>query len=417
MEDLAKLLGTNQEKLTNLVDEMSEFTGRKDVADKFMAEISQDRQDALNQLGLEENVTRSEVLGALTGRVELLEEEAKKLLGEPKLHDHEFIRGLFSRSVGIAKPKKGLFLKEEKARELFRQNPPKNILAQLKYSSVEELLEKEDLYEVFSALRFLEERKWQNEVFFAPLNNLKPEDFEEREPVLRILDPKKWGSEARNFTKKKFHNTTHLKELGGVIVIPVDYTEGALSRLFAMLFHYLNEVSFYANYFRLIAKDPETFAAKLASALRGDVREEAPAVENISSWVIMQRYLAKENPADPRLLIPHISPEALHWARASSNLASLSERAPGLSFWKGKAHLCGFFEEKLTSFNFEDNVFSLAAGPDTPQYTYHAREALWNKFFTAWFEGREEVLETLMVEDFGQGFVGFKIRSNSDSSE
>ena len=129
MEDLAKLLGTNQEKLTNLVDEMSEFTGRKDVADKFMAEILQDRQDALNQLGLEENVTRSEVLGALTGRVELLEEEAKKLLGEPKLHDHEFIRGLFSRSVGIAKPKKGLFLKEEKARELFRQNPPKNILA------------------------------------------------------------------------------------------------------------------------------------------------------------------------------------------------------------------------------------------------------------------------------------------------
>ncbi|MEX1061536.1 MAG: hypothetical protein WEC39_00245, partial [Patescibacteria group bacterium] len=186
------------------------------------------------------------------------------------------------------------------------------------------------------------------------------------------------------------------------------------SRLFAMLFHYLNEISFYGDYFRLIAKDPQTFAGKLTSALRGDVREEAPAVENICSWVIMQRYLAKENPADPRLLLPHISPEALHWARAAANLAELAKEAPGLSFWKGKAHLGGFFEEKFTSFNFEDNVFSLAAGPDTPQYTYHAREALWNKFFIAWFEGREKVLETLMVEDFGQGFVGFKIRSTPE---
>src|SRR3989344_3847701 len=415
MEDLAKLLGTNLEKLTNLVDEMSEFTGKKDVPEKFMAEISQDRQDALNQLGLDESSTRGEVLGALAARVELLEEEAKNLLGEPKLHDHEFIRSLFSRAFQIAKPQKGLFLKEEKARELFRQNPPKNILAQLKYSSVEELLEKEDLYEVFSALRFLEERKWQNEVFFAPLNNLKPEDFEEREPVLRVLDPKKWGSEARNFTKKKFHNTTHLKELGVVIVIPVDYTEGALTRMFSMMFHYLNEVSFYAKYFRMIAEDPGTFSGKFVSALRGDVRESAPDLENIVSWVIMQRYLAKENPTDPRLLVPHISSEALHWARASSNLAALADDTPGLSFWEGKAYLCGFTPEsdELVSFNFEDNVFSLAAGPDTPQYIYHVREALWNRFFEEWFE-KEDVLETLMVEDFGQGFVGFKIRSSPE---
>ena len=66
--------------------------------------------------------------------------------------------------------------------------------------------------------------------------------------------------------------------------------------------------------------------------------------------------------------------------------------------------------------NFEDNVFSLAAGPDTPQYIYHVREALWNRFFEEWFE-KEDVLETLMVEDFGQGFVGFKIRSSPETSE
>jgi len=443
MEELAKLLGTTKEKLESLADQMEEFTGKKEVPEQLMEKVRAERQEAIRQLGLRENPSREEILAALANRVTLLEEEVKKVLGDPTkpsltgggpaMQDHAYIQKLFARAVGIAKPKKGFFLKEEKAKELFRQNPPKNILAQLGYSSADELLKKEDLFEVFSALRFLEDRKWQNEVFFAPFAQLTPEDFEERPIGMRVLDPQKWGSEARNFTRKKFHNTTHLKELGVVIVIPVEYAEGALTRMFSMMFHYLNEISFYAKYFamiagkarfgeaepsfKLIANEPERFAGKFVSALRGDVRESAPELENIVSWVIMQRYLAKENPDDPRLMVPHISPEALHWARASSNLAALADDTPGLSFWKGKAYLCGFTPEsdRLVSFNFEDNVFSLAAGPDTPQYTYHVREALWNRFFIEWFGGREDVLETLMIEDFGQGFVGFKVRSTPEN--
>ena len=103
----------------------------------------------------------------------------------------------------------------------------------------------------------------------------------------------------------------------------------------------------------------------------------------------------------------------MHWSKAVTNLAKLGADAPGLSFWVGKAHLAGFFEDKLISFNFEDNVFSLAVGPDAPQYTYHATEALWNRFFVEYLDGGEEILETLMIEDFGQGFIGFKIRNLS----
>ncbi len=446
MEELAQLLGTTKKKLEELTDEMAEFTGKREVPEQLVEKIREERSRVLDELGLSGSSPRKEILAALAERVALLEEEAKKALGEPAMLDHNYIKKLFARAAEIVaasgatplktgfQPAKGFFLKEEKAKELFRQNPPKNILAQLKYSSAEELLAKEDLFEVFSALRFLEDRKWQNEVFFAPFSQLTPDDFEERPIVMRVLDPKKWGPEARNFTKKKFHNATHLKELGVVIIIPVEYTEGALTRMFSMMFHYLNEVMFYAKYFRMIAEDPGTFSGKFVSALRGDVRESAPELENIVSWVIMQRYLAKENPNDPRLQIPHISPEALHWARASANLAALADNTPGLpsgalakgglSFWRGKTHLCGFFSGELVSFNFEDNVFSLAASPsgsfsEGGQYTYHVREALWNRFFVEWFspEEGEKILETLMIEDFGQGFVGFKIRSTPEAEE
>src|SRR3990170_6861230 len=174
MEELANLLGTTKEKLESLSDEMGEFTGRKEVPEQLVEKIKRERQQALSQLGLNGSSSRKEVLAALAQRVELLEEEVKKVLGEPAMSDHAYIQKLFNRAVAISKPKKGFFLKEEKAKEFFRKNPPQNILAQLKYSSAEELLAKEDLFEVFSALRFLEDRKWQNEVFFAPFKKLTP---------------------------------------------------------------------------------------------------------------------------------------------------------------------------------------------------------------------------------------------------
>ncbi len=423
MEDLAKLLGIPKEKLKKLTEEMGEFTGKKDVPVQFFEKIKAERQEALRQLGLTESSSRAEVLGALGDKVAELESSLLSALGDPNPSDHAAIHTLFDQAGRIAKPPKGLFLKEEKAVELFRANPPKNILDKLGYGSVDALLEKEDLLEVYSALRFMEDRKWLNEVFFAPLSSARPEDFEKRAIALRILDPKRWGAGARDFVRKKFHNTTHLKELGVLIVIPMEYQEGVLTRMFSMMFHYLSEISFYAKYFALISGDSNIFAKRFVSSLRGDVRESVPPVENMVAWVIMQRYLAKENPNDERLLLPRVSPEALHWKKAVSNLTKLgggnSNLGPfgsaqgGLSFWDGKAHLLDFFDGKLTSFNFEDNVFSLAAGPDTSQYTYHAREALWNRFLAEWFDKGEGLLETLMIEDFGQGFIGFKIHPTS----
>ena len=121
MEELAKLLGTTKEKLESLSDEMGEFTGKKEVPDQLLAKIKDEWSQSLTELGLNGSSSRKEVLAALAKRVELLEEEAKKVLGEPQMQDHAYIQKLFARAVAIAKPKKGFFLKEEKAKEFFRK--------------------------------------------------------------------------------------------------------------------------------------------------------------------------------------------------------------------------------------------------------------------------------------------------------
>ena len=94
MEELAKLLGTTKEKLESLSDEMGEFTGKKEVPDQLLAKIKDEWSQSLIELGLNGSSSRKEVLAALAERVELLEEEAKKVLGEPAMQDHDYIKKL-----------------------------------------------------------------------------------------------------------------------------------------------------------------------------------------------------------------------------------------------------------------------------------------------------------------------------------
>ncbi len=410
MQELAELLGTTEEQLKRLDNEMSVFTGKEDVLQLLSEELEQGRKEILSQLGLNESVDRGKVLVALKERVAGLEEKLISVLKRPDCRTPTGCQFLIETALGLAKPPKSFFLKEEKARELLLANPPKGVMDVLGYSDPAEMVEKEDLFELFASLRFVEEQHWLNEVFFAPYRDLTPDDFEKREIQIRVLGEEKWGGAAAAFMRKKFHNLSHLKELGVVFTLPAEPAHGVTLRLFSLLVHYLHEVSFYAKYVEQCAGEPESFASNFLAALRGDVRETVPPIENLSAWLVIQRYLAKGNPDDPRLAMPHVSSEALLWKMAMADLGRFGKKHPdlGLDFWAGRDFIVGLFDKELTSFNFEDNVFSAVPGADD-QYTYHVREALWNQLFISYLN--EKALETLLVESLGQGFIGFKIRS------
>jgi len=412
MEKLATLLGTTKVQLKSLDEEMAAFSGKKDVPQGLLRELDEERQWVLAQLGLTDGTGRKEILAALRKHVEATEESLVRILKQPDCRTQAGCRFLIETVQRLVKPRKGFFLKEEKARELLLANPPKGALEVLGYTDSAEMVEKEDLFEIFSSLRFVEDRKWLNEVFFKPYGSLTPDDFEKREIQIRVLEQEKWGRAAAAFMRKKYHNLSHLKELGVVFTIPVEPERGITLRMFSLLLHYLHEVSFYAKYFEQCAEEPKGFSGRILAALRGDVRSSIPPIENLCTWLIIQRYLAKDDPEDPRLALPHVSSEALFWKQATDDLSRFGKEHPelGLSLWAGKAHVAGVVEGMLTSFNYEDNVFSTVPGVEE-QYTYHVREALWNRLFTSYLD--EKALETLLVEGFGQGFIGFRIRNTS----
>ena len=130
------------------------------------------------------------------------------------------------------------------------------------------------------------------------------------------------------------------------------------------------------------------------------------------SWRIVAKYLAKNDPNDPRLAEPHISPEAWHYTKAALAINQFAKRFPetGLAFWQGLDVVGEYFpvdnskEENLISFDLFDNGISLLQqiGFES-KYLYHQQEALWNEVFINYL-GQGE-LDKIMMENLDKGYI------------
>ncbi len=143
------------------------------------------------------------------------------------------------------------------------------------------------------------------------------------------------------------------------------------------------------------------FAKNLISLLRGDVVEnrltEMPAEVRRQRFLVVQRYLAKDDENDWRLFEPRVNPEALHWQRAEADVAKINQIPNfqnGLDFWKDLGWVGDYFKtetgvEVLVSFNLIDTVMALVKQRELLKYLYHHQEALWNKIFAGYFSLEE----------------------------
>ena len=145
--------------------------------------------------------------------------------------------------------------------------------------------------------------------------------------------------------------------------------------------------------------------------LRGDVIDQRIGMVGRPKFLVIQRYLAKDDENDWRLFEPHVNPEAVHWRRAEEELARTEEILPeiqdGLHFWKDLDWVGDYFKDEvgrevLVSFNLVDTVMALVMEKEMIKYLYHHQEALWNKIFISYF-GEEKMLE-LMKENMIRGW-------------
>lgn len=416
-EKIAKILRTDKDVMRRIHECLQQYAGHDMVFDKIDLENQAFIEERLKALGL---VTREPkaIYEALIRKLQSDDEELAKFLHKTPESGVGGFKNLVNVAGEVANVGSGFFLKDELARLLLKKNPPKNILNFLGYSSVEGMLANENLYEVFSALRFVEGSDWLNEVFFKEYENLTPDAFEAR-PIKAMVLGEAWLKAAERFVKKKYHNVSHLKELGVIFVIPAFLNvPGETMRTFTLVLHYFHEVKFYSDLFRRYAEQAKngpwrgkTFAAHVISLLRGDVLDERPPEQDLGKkWLIVQRYLAKDDEFDWRLFYPHVNPEAIHWTKAEADVARLSRRydSLGFEFWKDLDFVGDFYPDAsgipvLVSLNLIDIVMSLVKEKEMSKYLYHHQEALWNKIFIQ-YAGEAET-ERMVVENFDKGLI------------
>lgn len=400
-EKIARLLRTDKHTLEKTAQYMSALTGKEGIYEKIVQRNSELINERLLALGVSKNASSNEVYDALISKIESDDFKIYKSLGTPNCASHEGCNSIARIAKKAVEPPVGFFLKLEKARELVVNIPPQNIMKFLGYTSAKEMVEKEDILEIFSALRFVEGAEWLNSVFFKQYESLTPEDFEEREIQIIALS-EKWDEVAKKFVEKKRHNVSHLKELGVVFLIPALLgVSGEILRMFVMIMHYLYEIPFYSSIIKSITGYEERFSSSLISLLRGDVSEDRYGELEKSRWLIVQRYLAKEDENDWRLFVPHINPEAIHWMKAEENLYKVGEVMDGfaedLKFWNGLGWVGDYFKDEsgvevLVSFNLIDTIMSFVKQKERVKYSYHQEEAIWNEIFIQ-YSGRPALEE------------------------
>lgn len=407
---LYEILRIEEESLKKLDSFMSEAVNKDDVVSSLENDIYSSTQSRLEAIGLSVEASSKEVVDGLSAKIGKNEDELYAYMGITRDNfDFNKVRDV---AYKINTEKEGFFLKKENAEEILKKHPPEGVLKYLGYSSVKEMLSKEDVVEIFSALRFVESDEWMHKTFDIAYGEFNAGDFEKRPIELRVLS-NQWMEIAEKFVAKKHHNVSHLKEFGVIFLNPINQTApGALLRDFALFFHYFHEISFYSKLFEDHSKHKD-FGERLKSSLRGDVPEKS--IVEPGEWLIIQRYLWKENLDDPRLFLPRVNPESLHWHKAEKDLVKLGMESDELSldFWQNLDYVAGYFKndngkKDLVSFDMEDNAMTFAANHRgaRKEIWYHQQEALWNEFFCRYL-GMEQ-MEKLILENFYNGTIAVK---------
>lgn len=383
---LSDLLDAEEPIFTQAIRQLEEVSGKTGADAKLIGDITSMAHDNLRTLGLNPAAsTGEEVYYGLLGRVEQDIKRLVRIIGaeESRSEDVRYLVPFMVDAANRANFNRKVFvLRRDRAKDLLRQMPPKQLMDKLGYDDIEKLFENEDFDEIYTALRFSEGPEWlteYNELF----KQVTPEDYEERDLRIVIMDHNKYVDLAAHFVQKKLHNVTHTKEMGIIVVVPMHTRKmrGLVLKTLPLLFHYMNEVKLYSTFFKLKSKKPH-FGETVVNTLIADPGVGTQMAGKNVHWRVVQRYLAKHKDDSDISKIafePHVQPEDLHWRRAEELLFELD---PELEFWKDRDYVALNFDGFPVAFNLFDVSFAYSnkAGYED-RYAYHFRESLWNEIF------------------------------------
>lgn len=389
---LAKLLNAQEPLFSQAIAELEALTN-KPAEDILLAqEIAKVGKEKLQSFGFDPTDTAGvELYQALQNKLEQDNLQVALKLGKD---DPDDVMALLPPIVEILSAtnmqKTAWVIKKSVAKKLLQAMPPKIIMKQLGYRSVASMLKKENILELYGALRFVESEEWL-EAFVHSYKNLQPKDFEVRPIAFVIMPHERWQIFSNKFIAKRKHNITHLKEMGIVVLLPLPNgrMRGAALTVLPLILHYMNEIRIHTSLFKL--KQVEAgLGERIVTTILDDPPHAAVTRRHHIHWrVLYHHYGSLPVGRQPELFEPHVTLDDLLWEKIEDTLCTL---IPELEWWRHLGYVGLPASDGPVSLSLLDAAANYTQQlPYASRQTLHFQSALWNELFMRYMG--HEVLE------------------------
>ena len=393
---LSHLLEAQEPLFTMEMQDLERVSGHASVDVQLIADISQKVRMKIKELGLDpEDTTDKELYHALQGLMKLHDEYLTKAIGCKPDSDLDTQFKAIKKAIDKLKiPKSCWVLKQSVAKKILKASPPKKVMKYLGYKSIDSMIKREAIIEIFAACRILEAPSWQQK-FIKSYKKLTPSDFEIRDVKTIVFTRERWSKAASPYVKANHSNITHLKELGAVVILPmdIDHLRGAVISILSLAIYYIGEIRSYSAFFKLHQVRPD-FSDVIVNTILNDPPTKARLAGRDMHWRIIQRHFGSTEHIQAELFEPHVQVEDLFWRKAEEVLYRLE---PALKFWEHLDYVGSFHTENPVSLNMMDNAVSYCNGLSfANRSSTHLRQSLVNEMYLRYL--KQPSVEAVILE-------------------
>jgi hypothetical protein len=190
---ISQILNHPERAVAKAIAKLEDKNGYPSHDVRLTAENIQKVRSKLAELNLDpDDTTGEELYQALMVR---FQEDSRRFDEHFGMHAHGFDEKsskafeLVSKNADL--PERWV-MKASWAKSLLRQHPPKRVMKQLHYRSIDSMLKRENLAEIYLGIEFIESPTW-NKAHFKLASSLESTAFERRPVILASLASDKWG--------------------------------------------------------------------------------------------------------------------------------------------------------------------------------------------------------------------------------
>lgn len=376
---LSLALGAKQPLFGQSIQELERASGRPSADIRLSSEMMQQVRTKVIELGLDpDDTTGPELYSALQNKLGRDEVNVRRALGLADEVTSPEILAAVTKYLNKHKATGACFaLKSAAAKKLLKKKIPKTAMKKLGYRSFDSMLKHETPAAIYAAALIAEPASWHKH-FREQYAKLQASDFEQRNMNVEYPKSKRWDEFSEQFVSGARHNILSFKELGAIVVLPINAkVDGLAIASLLLTLHYMNDIRTYSSFAKLQQVKP-AFGKIIQQTVTAEPMTSANLAGQAVPWKVIQRYYGRMK-ADfhPEVFEPHVQPEDLQWHDAEKVLAELE---PSLAFWMNTQYTCMLHDDQPVSLNILDVALSYCNHFDFADRIVHfVREHLWHE--------------------------------------